>query len=199
MNNVRSNMSFVCCKSLWLYGEKCASVLKSRMRIFMNLEPPVARGWTKFVQNTRQSQTQPKYSVRLTRKIKEHIICQLLEKTKLCLSHFKFMVVDSGAVESEGFSTRGVGVAENFNDSNSGLTFCGSIVAVCATNVRKHYTWQFKWLHISAKANRGYSERLQRTELHTYSWLNAFAQGLRPTNTCCFWLICLQRGTTESN
>jgi len=42
--------------------------------------------------------------------------------------------------ESEGFWTWGVGVAENFNDSNSGLTFCSPIVTVCATNVRKRYT-----------------------------------------------------------
>ena len=39
--------------------------------------------------------------------------------------------------ESEGFSTWGVGVGvvENFNDSDSGQTFCSPIVTVCATNV----------------------------------------------------------------
>ena len=39
--------------------------------------------------------------------------------------------------ESEGFSTWGVGVAvvENFNDSDSGQTFCSPIVTVCATNI----------------------------------------------------------------
>ena len=46
--------------------------------------------------------------------------------------------------ESEGFSTWGVGVVENFNDSDSGQTFCSPIVTVCATNVRKRHTWQFK-------------------------------------------------------
>jgi len=39
--------------------------------------------------------------------------------------------------ELERFSTGGVRVAENFNDSNSGLTFCLLIVTVCATNMRK--------------------------------------------------------------
>ena len=42
------------------------------------------------------------------------------------------------ALESEGFSTWGVWVAENFNDS--GQTFCSPIVTVCATNVRKRHT-----------------------------------------------------------
>ena len=42
--------------------------------------------------------------------------------------------------EWEGFSTWGVGVVENFNDSDSGQTFCSPIVTVCATNVRKRVT-----------------------------------------------------------
>jgi len=37
--------------------------------------------------------------------------------------------------ESEGFSTWEVGVVENFNDSDSGQSFCSPIVTVCATNV----------------------------------------------------------------
>ena len=40
-----------------------------------------------------------------------------------------------GVEESEGFSTWGVGVAENLNDSDSGQTLCSPIVTVCATNV----------------------------------------------------------------
>ena len=36
--------------------------------------------------------------------------------------------------ESEWISTWGVGVVENFNDSDSGQTFCSPIVTVCATN-----------------------------------------------------------------
>jgi len=59
--------------------------------------------------------------------------------------------------ESEGFSTQGVRVAENFNDSNSGQTFCSPIVIVCATNVRKRHTWQFKQLDASTRDDHGYS------------------------------------------
>ena len=40
-----------------------------------------------------------------------------------------------GVEELDGFSTWGVGVAENFNDSDSRQTFCSPIVTVCATNV----------------------------------------------------------------
>jgi len=32
---------------------------------------------------------------------------------------------------------------QNFNDSDSGQTFCSPIVTVCAMNVRKRHTWQF--------------------------------------------------------
>ena len=59
--------------------------------------------------------------------------------------------------ESEGFSTWGVGVAENFNDSDSGKTFCSPIVTVCATNVRKRHTWQ--QLDASTRDDHGYSDR----------------------------------------
>jgi len=72
-----------------------------------------------------------------------------------------------GVEESEGLSTWGVGVAENFNDSDSRQTFCSPIV--CATNVRKRHTWQFKQLNVSTEDDHGYSERLQRTNLHTYT------------------------------
>jgi len=37
-----------------------------------------------------------------------------------------------GVEELEGFSTWGVGVVENFNNSDSGQTFCSPIVTVCA-------------------------------------------------------------------
>jgi len=37
--------------------------------------------------------------------------------------------------ESKGFSTWGVGVTENFNDSDSGQIFCLPTVTVCATDV----------------------------------------------------------------
>jgi len=70
-------------------------------------------------------------------------------------------------VESEGFSTGGVGVAENLNHSRQ--TCCSPIVTVCATNVRKRHTWQFKQLDVSTRDVNGYSERLQRTNLHTYT------------------------------
>jgi len=58
-------------------------------------------------------------------------------------------------------------VVENFNDSDSdsGQTFCSPIVTVCATNVRKRHTWQFK--RLDASTRYGYSDRRQRTDLHT--------------------------------
>ena len=61
--------------------------------------------------------------------------------------------------ESEGFSTGGVVVVENFNDSDSGQTFCSPIVTVCATNVRKRHTWQFRQLDASTRDDHGYSDR----------------------------------------
>jgi len=78
--------------------------------------------------------------------------------------------------ESGGFSTWGVGVAvgENFNAIDSGLTFCSQIVTVCSTNVRELHTWQFQRFDISTKQDHGYSERLQRTKFHTYTWFNVF-------------------------
>ena len=63
------------------------------------------------------------------------------------------VLIFSRAVESEGFSTWGVGVAENFNDSDQ--TFCSPIVTVCATNVRKRHTWQFKQLDASTRDDHG--------------------------------------------
>jgi len=42
-------------------------------------------------------------------------------------------------------------------------------VAVCATNVRKRHTWQFKQLDDSIRDDHGYSDRLQRTNLHTFT------------------------------
>ena len=72
-----------------------------------------------------------------------------------------------GVEESEGFSTWGVGVAENFNDSDS--TFCSPIMTVCATNVRKRHTSQFKQLNVSTRDDPGYSDRRQRTNLHNYT------------------------------
>jgi len=71
--------------------------------------------------------------------------------------------------ESEGFWTWGVRVAESFNDSDSGLTFCSPIVTVCATNVRMRHTWQFKQLNLSTANDHGYSERLQHTNSHAYT------------------------------
>jgi len=56
-----------------------------------------------------------------------------------------------------------------FNDSDSGLTFCSPIVTVLTTNVQKHHTWQFKDVNVSTKDDRGSSERLHRTNLHTYT------------------------------
>ena len=81
----------------------------------------------------------------------------------------KVYVATSRALEAEGFSTWGVGVAENFNDSDSGQTFCSPIVTVCATNVRKRHTWQFKQLDASTRDDHGYSDRRQRTNLHTFT------------------------------
>ena len=71
--------------------------------------------------------------------------------------------------ESEGFSPWGVGVVDNFNDSDSRQTFCSPIVTVCATNVRKRHTCQFKQLNLSTKDDHGYSERLQHTNSHAYT------------------------------
>ena len=71
--------------------------------------------------------------------------------------------------ESEGFSTLVVGVAQNFNDSDSGQTFGSPIVIVCATNVRKRHTWQFKQLDSSTRDDHGYSDRRQRTNLHSFT------------------------------
>ena len=65
------------------------------------------------------------------------------------------------------FQPWGVGVVENFNDSDSGQTFCSPIVTLCATNVRKRHTWQFKQLDVSTRNDHGYSDRRQRTNLHT--------------------------------
>ena len=67
------------------------------------------------------------------------------------------------AVESEGFSAWGVGVTENFKDSDTGQTFCLPFVTVCATNVRKRHTWQFKQLDAWTRDDHGYSDRRQRT------------------------------------
>jgi len=64
-----------------------------------------------------------------------------------------------GVEESEGFSTWGVGFAENVNDSDSAQTFRSPIVTVCATNVRKRHIWQFKQLGASTRDDHGYSDR----------------------------------------
>ena len=58
---------------------------------------------------------------------------------------------------------------ENFNDSNSGQTFSSTIVTVCATNVRKRHTWQFRQLDASTRDDHGYSDRRQGTNLHTFT------------------------------
>ena len=73
--------------------------------------------------------------------------------------------------EAEGFSTWGVGVAENFNesDSDSGQTFCSPIVIICATNVRKCGTWQFNQLDALTRDDHSYLDRRQRTNLHTFT------------------------------
>ena len=111
--------------------------------------------------------------------------------------------------ESESFSTWGVGVVENFNDcdSGSGQTFCSPIVTVCATNVRKRHTWQFKQLDASARDDHGYSGRRQRTNLHTFTqgpfqissvrwahhatytlWVQPFGACITEISICSFWL-----------
>ena len=92
-----------------------------------------------------------------------------------------------GVVESEGFSTWGVGVTENFNDSDSGQTFCSPIVTVCATNGRKRHTWQFKPLDASTRDDHGYSDRWQRTtcipSLRDHSISAAFLRSHHATYT----------------
>jgi len=62
-------------------------------------------------------------------------------------------------------------VVENFNDSDSrsGQTFCSPIVTVCATNMSKRHTWQFKQLDASTRDDHGYSDRRQRTNVHTFT------------------------------
>ena len=79
------------------------------------------------------------------------------------------VTINTRTSESEGFSTWGVGVVENFNDSDSGQTVCSPIVTVCATNVRKRHTWQFKQLDASTRGDHGYSDRRQRTNFHTFT------------------------------
>ena len=114
-----------------------------------------------------------------------------------------------GLEESEGFSTWGVGVAENFNDSysDSGQTFCSPIVTVCATNVRKRHTWQFKQLDASTRDDHGYSDRRQLTNLHAFTqgpfqitsvpwahhatytlWTQPFGACITEISICSFWL-----------
>jgi len=115
--------------------------------------------------------------------------------------------------ESEGFSTWGVGVGvvENFNDSDSGQTFCSPIGTVCATNVRKRHTWQFRQLDASTRDDHGYSDRRQRTNLHTFTqgpfqissvswahhatytlWMQPFGacitEKITEISICSFWL-----------
>ena len=112
-----------------------------------------------------------------------------------------------GVEESEGFSTWGVGVVENFNDSDSGQTFYSPIVTVCATNVRKRHTWQFKQLDASTRDDHGYSDRRQRTNFHTFTqgpfqissvpwahhaayilWMQPFGACTTEISICSFWL-----------
>ena len=109
--------------------------------------------------------------------------------------------------ESEGFLTWGVGVAENFNDSDSGQTFCSPTVTVCATNVRKRHTWPFKQLDASTRDDPGYSDRRQRTNLLTFTqgpfqissvpwahqatytlWMQPFGGCITEISICSFWL-----------
>ena len=109
------------------------------------------------------------------------------------------------AVESEGFSTWGVGVVENFNDS--GETFCSPIMTVCATNVRKRHTYQFQQLDASTRDDHGYSDRPLRTNLHTFTqgpfqissvpwahhatytlWMQPFGACITEISFCSFWL-----------
>ena len=112
-----------------------------------------------------------------------------------------------GVEESEGFSTWGVGVVENFNDSDSGQTFCSPIENVCVTNVRKRHTWQFKQLDASTRDDHGYSDRRQRTNLHTFTqgpfqissvpwvhhatytlWMQPVGACITEISICSFWL-----------
>ena len=98
----------------------------------------------------------------------------------------------------------GVGVAENFYDSDSGQTFCSPIVTVCATNMRKRHTWQFD---ASTRDDHGYSERRQRTNLHIFTqgpfqissvpwahhatyteWMQPFGACITEISICSFWL-----------
>ena len=82
------------------------------------------------------------------------------------------------------------GVRENFNDSDSALIFCSLIVTVYATNVCEHHTWQSKWSNISTKQNRGYSEQLQRTRFHTYTYLMFLHKGFALQTCNGFdWLV----------
>ena len=134
-----------------------------------------------------------------------------LSKNKPQVGCFRIyvLVVKSRAVESEseGFSSWGVGVAENFNDSDSGQTFCSPIMTVCATNMRKGHTWQFKQLDASTRDDHGYSERQQRTNLHTFTqgpfqissvpwahhatytlWMQPFGACITEMSICSFWL-----------
>ena len=116
-----------------------------------------------------------------------------------------YLKITSWAVESEseGFSTWGVGVVENFNDS--GQAFCSPIVTVCATNVRKRHTWQFKQLDALKRDDHG---RRQRTNLHTFTqgpfqissvpwahhatyyalWMQPFRACITEIAICSFWL-----------
>ena len=116
-----------------------------------------------------------------------------------CLTH--------RVVESEGFSTWEVGVAENFNDSYSGQTFCSPIVTVCATNVRKRHSWPFKQLDASTRDDHGYSDRRQRTNFQSFTqgpfqissvpwahhatytlWMQPFGACITEISICSFWL-----------
>jgi len=111
------------------------------------------------------------------------------------------------ASESEGFLTWGVGVVENFNDSDSGKIFCSPIVIVCAKNVRKRHTWQFKQLDASTRDDHGYSDRPQHTNLHTFTqgpfqisivpwahhatctlWMQPFGACVTEISICSYWL-----------
>ena len=101
----------------------------------------------------------------------------------------------------------GVGVVENFNDSDSGQTFCSPTVTVCATNVSKRHTWQFRQLDASTRDDHGYSDRRQRTNLHTFTqgpfqissvhwahhatytlWMQPCGACITETSICSFWL-----------
>ena len=113
--------------------------------------------------------------------------------------------------ESEEFLTGGVGVGvvDNFIDSDSdpGQTFCSSIVTVCSRNVRKRNTWQFEQLGTSTRDDHVYSDRRQRTDLHTFTqgpfqissvpwahhatctlWMQPFGACIAEISICSFWL-----------